>query len=154
MYLLNFLFKSDIVVLNPDRSEVEIQYAAVYTEGILPSIQCTCSVSEIAVYDHTAHTLQHSSSIPAVILQTSWSVHSVYTATILPYTVSLLHFSQGNVQGSSSVLHLGLPGIRFRNLEPKKDEYWLIMLCKKRYRTLFLKLDHINKCHLHDTNSF
>ncbi len=29
------------------------------------------------------------------ILQTSWSEHSVYTATILPYTVSLLHFSQG-----------------------------------------------------------
>ncbi len=29
------------------------------------------------------------------ILQTSWSVHSVYTATILPYTVSLLHFGLG-----------------------------------------------------------
>ncbi len=29
------------------------------------------------------------------ILQTSWSVHSVYTATILPYTVSLLCFGQG-----------------------------------------------------------
>ncbi len=30
--------------LHPDRSAVEIQYAAVYTEGILPSIQCTCSI--------------------------------------------------------------------------------------------------------------
>ena len=28
----------------PDRSAVDIQYAAVYTEGILPSIQCTCSI--------------------------------------------------------------------------------------------------------------
>ena len=29
------------------------------------------------------------------ILQTSWSVHSVYTAFILPYTVSLLQFGLG-----------------------------------------------------------
>ena len=29
------------------------------------------------------------------ILQTSWSVHSVYTTTILPYTESLLHFGLG-----------------------------------------------------------
>ncbi len=29
------------------------------------------------------------------ILQTSWSVHSVYTTTILPYTESLLYFGLG-----------------------------------------------------------
>ncbi len=28
----------------PDRSAVEIQYAAVFTESILPPIQCTCSI--------------------------------------------------------------------------------------------------------------
>ncbi len=73
----------------PDRSAVEIQYAAVYTEGTVEiSIRWE---SGLAVY------LQD-------ILQTSWSVHSVYTATVLPYTVSLLHFSQGlHCSGSCTV---------------------------------------------------
>ncbi len=30
------------------------------------------------------------------ILQALWSVHSVYTTTILPYTESLLHFGLGS----------------------------------------------------------
>ncbi len=77
---LSLQLSSKLPFALPDRSAVEIQYAAVYTEGILPSIQCTCSIY-----------WQFSQSIN----QTSWSVHSVYTATILPYTVSLLHFGQG-----------------------------------------------------------
>ncbi len=92
--------------LDGTQTEVEIQYAAVYTECILPLIQCTCSiycqfslpytaafrvpciytahVSEIAVYDHTAHILLHSSSIPAVhtaeLVECTFSVYCNYTS--------------------------------------------------------------------------
>ncbi len=66
-----------------DRSAVEIQYAAVYTESILPSIQCTWS---IYCQFSTAHTLQHSSSIPAVysctadLVECTFSVYCNYTS--------------------------------------------------------------------------
>ncbi len=93
---------------SPDQSAVEIQYAAVYTEGILPSIQCTCSIYCQISISYTAVfrvNLQY-------ILQTSWSVHSVYTATILPYTASLLHFGQGVYQVLS--------------LSPKNGKWWSI----------------------------
>ncbi len=82
----------------PDRSAVEIQYATVYTEGILSSIQCTCSIYwQFSIqYMTILHIYFNIVAVyPQYILQTSWSVHSVYTATILPYTVSLLHFGQG-----------------------------------------------------------
>ncbi len=95
----------------PDRSAVDIQYAAVYTEGILPSQYSVLAVYTanviyyilqlsgypayilletwfvnlcIAVYDHTAHTLQHSSSIPAVytadLVECMFSVYCNYTS--------------------------------------------------------------------------
>ena len=56
----------------PDRSAVEIQYAAIYTEGMLRS----------AV--GMAHTLQNSSSIPAVytaeLVECIFSVYCNYTS--------------------------------------------------------------------------
>ena len=64
------------------------------------------------------------------ILQTSWSVHSVYTATILPYTVSLLHFGQGNDDiclhdVSLLLLTMRAPPTQHRYLNLTGDPTWL-----------------------------
>ncbi len=62
----------------PDQSAVEIQYSALYTAGTVYCHQYSVHVLavytgnlvyhvlQLAVYDHTAHILIHSSSIPAV----------------------------------------------------------------------------------------
>ncbi len=86
----------------PDQSAVEIQYAAVYTEGILPSIQCTCSIYTANLVTKIRITILHIHfNIVAVylqyILQTSWSVHSVYTATIPVFTLFYFAVVRKNV---------------------------------------------------------
>ncbi len=70
------------------------------------------------------------------ILQTSWNVHSVYTATILPYNVSLLHFGLGKHLGCQYEQKFTPVGSGFRRVSPLGVVVMLeanYMYCKTLY---------------------